>query len=479
MPNKNKNKRGVNKTGSSKKVGKTTIYTPYKRPETTNENYAHKTIKQWKYQVNSIEINTSDGEIYVPQERLKSMEIIEDFENNIYPYFKLKFVLDSKSYYKAIRHKNDLEVILDIRRSYYTLANEKSRQGTRSFCRSGKLRLGPIMSENTEDLLYSRRASEDIYSYGHIVKDERDNLNKIDKELTLYLFDIDILEKTKSTNANAILCNASPADGICYLCNKANIKNVIFAQPDNLGPGSEEGPGYPILFIPPLSLLRSFQFIDTYYGLYEKGSLIYFSLDYTYIIPYDGRCKAKAEDDACEKVEIFIPKADDVTHSSALGELANGDTEGNAVIRCVGDYHTLSIRNDSIANDYINANDVQYTDTFTGEITRDYADAISKGDRSHLKLLNNPTENPFIASMYVARTEALSNVVEVTLTDVNTSWFTPNKEYQLLFEDTRYNEQYSGAFILSKVTHSFLSDGIDLTVTTECILKKKGNPEVE
>ena len=51
------------------------------------------------------------------------------------------------------------------------------------------------------------------------------------------------------------------------------------AQPDN-------NTVYKEFLLPPQSVLKNLQFIDTYYGIYRDGTMMYFGLDYTYIIPY-------------------------------------------------------------------------------------------------------------------------------------------------------------------------------------------------
>jgi hypothetical protein len=95
-----------------------------------------------------------------------------------------------------------------------------------------------------------------------------------------------------------------------------------------------------------------------YYGLYKTGSILYFGIKYTYIIPFNGRCVAYTPDEN-RRVTMVIAKTSDIYHTNILGELAKSDESNTYVL---GDYKTLSARNESITNNYVIGNDVDAND---------------------------------------------------------------------------------------------------------------------
>ena len=61
------------------------------------------------------------------------------------------------------------------------------------------------------------------------------------------------------------------------------------------------------MIIPPMKLSAALAYIDTFYGLYEKGSLIYFGVEAGYILKYDGPCTAYHYNEN-QTTSILVPK---------------------------------------------------------------------------------------------------------------------------------------------------------------------------
>jgi hypothetical protein len=277
----------------------------------------------------------------------------------------------------------------------------------------------------------------------------------VDNTIELYLFKSASLDGTKSSNTNVILKNATVTDAMAYLASSAGLQNILMSPPDN----TEK---YEVLLIPPLSILKAFLYIDIYYGLYETGSLIYFGIDKTYIIKYTGGPTAYESEEESQLV-ITIPRTDNSFKSATLGQV--GDSS------YLGDFHTLDISNDSIANNYIAGNGSQFVDSYTGDVYYSTGNAFNK-NTNYLRLLENKTENEYLNTMYTKQSESNSIVVTVNLQDIDVSKFTPNKMYKLSFEDSSIAGQYAGNFFLSYAKHSFINTGKAITVNTQLILKR-------
>ena len=76
-------------------------------------------VKLWMYHVSSVILITADGEhIDIPPVRLKSMQILEDYEHYVLPVFKVTFILEPGVYYKILKNKDDGKIYMRIDKYY-------------------------------------------------------------------------------------------------------------------------------------------------------------------------------------------------------------------------------------------------------------------------------------------------------------------------------------------------------------------------
>lgn len=422
--------------------------------------YTDSNVMLWKYKVTSIKLIDEEGEEHdLPTIRLKEMQIIEDYDHFVMPIFKIVMILEPSMYYKILQNKNSGKVYLRIDK-FYTKPNEKEGSLHHKFIDDT---FDLILDDSTDDLLYSQNAQINESDYSHIVKSDLNKLKMVANEIEFYIFKTKSLEGIKEKNVNVILKDATITDAIGYLVTKAKINNVLFATPDNI---SE----YDIILIPPLSVLKAFQYLDLYYGLYKTGSIIYFGINYVYIIPFNGNCEAYTSEEN-RKTTVIIPKTSDIFHTNSLGELNKGEGVNRYL---VGDYKTLSARNESITNNYIVGNDADLIDSYTGESIVNLSNATTK-TKNFLRLLENKTENKYIANMYTAQTRAGSSVISLSFQDIDISCIAPNKEFQILFEDTKFSEKYKGKYMISNATHTFTNNGLCMLESTTCEFRSAGS----
>jgi hypothetical protein len=56
--------------------------------------------------------------------------------------------------------------------------------------------------------------------------------------------------------------------------------------------------------------------------------------------------------------------------------------------------------------------------------------------------------------------------------NINAAVFTPNKKYNLVFEDKKYSKKYNGKYIIAMITHKF-NDGDTVLDNESIIILKK------
>jgi len=414
-------------------------------------------IQRWKYIVKFMKVTFSNKEtIDIPVERVKELIIEENYEEYYFPLVKLKVVLDLNMYYDIIRNKNNCKINLRIDRFYFEDEKNTDRSIIKKFINDT---FELIMDESTDDMYQSLKEDENKSDFTTRKKDTSTDLMDVTNELSFYLFKPTISGTKK--NVNKILTDCNVSDAVAYLATVANVNNILMAQPDNTT-------RYKELLLPPLSILRSLEFIDLYYGLYKQGTMIYFGLDYTYILPYSGKCTVYHTGEITT-TNIIIPKSTNITHKNILGSLKKmTDRNKNYII---ADYSTINIQNQSISNNYLNANNLQTVDSYDDITTKQESKAVAKTE-GFTKIMENKTMNSFYSSMYAAQSDGRSTVVSLRLQDFDITMITPNKEFNLIFEDPTYTKKYNGKYLIAGVTHNLLSEGGYMGVGSIIVLRK-------
>ena len=193
----------------------------------------------------------------------------------------------------------------------------------------------------------------------------------------------------------------------------------------------------------------------------------YFDHNYGYIIPFSGDCNAW-RDDYDRRVNITIPRTSDTYRTHIYGE----EGYGSSVRTFTADYRSLDARNESITNNYIIGNDVDIIDPYDGSSMSGTSGATARSG-NFIKLLENKTMNTMLAKMYTAQSRSGSSVISAHLQNADITVFTPNKEYSLEIDETKFSGEYKGKYMIAKCTHTFMNTGADFTVDTMCEFRRE------
>lgn len=413
-------------------------------------------IRKWKYEVKELRVILPNNKnIQIPTERLKEVTIEHNYEEFYFPLCKIKVILDSDTYYRILQNKSECEFYLRIDQFYVT-ENDGSESIRKRFL-NGNFKLW--MDENTEDMYRSLKEDEAKNDYEKTIKDKTYDLREVNNEITFYLFK-PVIDKTKLT-VNKLLHRSNVTDAFNYLMSVANITNLVMAQPNNTTI-------YYNLYLPPLQFLEEIEFIDTYYGIYRDGSIIYFDFDYTYVIPYNGICTAW-EPGIVKITNLVVPKSTNVSHENFLGQLKKPTDPGKNYV--VTDYKTIGIQNEAISYNYLKGNDVIVLDTYSGTTSRSSSKQL-KNIHPTAKYSLNQTVNPFYASMYAAQTTGKNVVIRFHMENYDAKAFAPNREYNVIFEDLNYTKQYNGKYLIAGISHTLLSEGRTMYLDGTVVLRK-------
>ena len=415
---------------------------------------------KWKYHVEELYLLFPGEEpIELPSIRLVSCMIIHDYENNIFPLFRIELVLEPSRYYKIIQQKEDVQFKIRIQKYYREIG--KSKESLKRDYINDTFDL--ILNDSDFDTERGFKEEQNQQNYQSIVKDDVNDLYWTDNRLEFFLFKSDTIKASRKI-VNTILSNANVTDAVNFIASKADLNNILMAPANNDAIISE-------LVIPPLTASQAIVFIDSYYGIYETGSMIYMDLDRNYIMPYDGKCRCW-ETNEKKETSIVIPKrSSNFSSDLCTVERAAPDTQINYI---VGSNYMIEIENQSITYDVLAGNDIQSINLYEGQVSTKESNAIAK-DQNEEKLIQNMTENPYFNNIYTQQTSARSVVMFISLADFDVSILKPNSIYHVIFEDTALTNKYKGYYQLVRASHTFTKDGADFAIGSSIVLKKMGD----
>lgn len=395
----------------------------------------------YKYVVHEIYLLFSGENYKVENERLNSLTIMNRYMANLYPIMKIDLALEESVYNRIIKEKENLKVKLNIRK-YYRKNTETEKSLESNFINDT---FSLILDDNINTIDTNSHDLE--YPEG-----DTGEMNAVQTTMELFLFKGDLI-KSNTKMMNAILKEANVSAAVGFLLTKSKVNKILMTKPDN-----QEI--YPELKIPPLNIAKALAFVDSYYGIYNTGTIVYFGLDRGYIIPF---CKPSnaLENGEVDTVCIIVPNVGSNITDNICTLKKYNDTSKAYMI---GDPSSFDPKNLGTTGTVLHAEDINVVENETGEIDK------TKEKNKATEIL--PSENPFYKQIYEATTKSNEGAISISLKDGDFSVLTPNKKYQFIFEDTKLSKLYQGTYYLCQCDISLAKESKDFTAGASCLFRK-------
>ncbi|WCS68346.1 hypothetical protein Goe21_02360 [Bacillus phage vB_BsuM-Goe21] len=189
----------------------------------------------------------------------RSIEIINDYDNNVFPILRLNVELDFESYY-LIQKNDSCKFSITIKK--YKHENLESNDTT-IFTYYMKNKIFIPVDKDISPI----NMPEGLNS----VTDQIPSLRT-----TFLLMSEEDLSNNKRL-VNTVLKDSDIESTILYLAQKFPSKPIIFEKPDNQII-------YDQIILPPNNIIRSMKYLDTVYGIYNYGLRIFLDFNAYYII---------------------------------------------------------------------------------------------------------------------------------------------------------------------------------------------------
>lgn len=420
-----------------------------------------KRLKITKYKIDKMILYIEDyGEWEVENQYIGSVIIEKDYDNYNFPFFEL-FVTVPNKVFRAMRKKN-VQITAYIRMKYTMVkrddtASEMSSDGekppeylefAKNFYVYG-LDGTPTLDESLDEAIEKA-----------IGEEEPDGTN-LNHSTTAYLllYDLEMLDKVKIIT-NEIITSGTLTDILTRVLNRAGFKKALLSPETN-------GKTYREFTLLPIRTDEQIERICKDYAMHNPyGTRIFYDFDMLYIISKKMTCTAWKSGEYKQTYLIYNPtptESGDDAELKTIGTYEDPDEEINYCTMANCSLQTANVFADqTYGTSYLELN------SKTGAINSATSNSLTANDEGST-ISRVLTVNRGETSTVNEITSSLDNtnvMIEVFIDNIKLDHFTMNKEFHLVFNDSKLSK-YNGTYTLRKYTTTFnKTDGEWFTTNT-------------
>ena len=417
----------------------------------------------YRYRVQKIEVVIPGEEkpIRLLADAVESIAIIKEFDLAYHPIFQLTMTLPPPVFQKIKDNKTNVQFRIKIYKLQMNKSNELIRK--KSFLDDTFTIIMDSEADFRDQGTYNE--TNRLQGASPVSKNEGVyNRGDYTLEYTFYLWKQSDLEAMRST-VNAVYKDCTVSTAIANILSESNINKVLISPLDN-------DKSYSEIRIPPMVLLKLPSYLETVYGLYFSGTCVFLDYRCLYFLSRNGVCDAHEEEEFTRTI-FRVPKANRAD-KARIGTMEDID---NKFYYLFVPPDEVQITAPSNTNDMTHGNSVEIIRTNDSETTELTNVGQQKGS-GNKRIVSDHYGNEFNKTVMVSDTVEMSRIAMVNTYDYDEDAFTPNKEFIIIFDDSKYKDK-NGFYRLVETKHVFVKRGSkDLEVTGQHKLTFKAAIEV-
>lgn len=429
-------------------------------------NNGYEKILMCKYQVLNFILMCGEERIETDPSNILSIEYVNDYEFNLRAILKVNIRVDVRRKIWILKNKRNLSVKFELCKIGQDVEGEAYNTGSETVWNKEFVAYFNDEEEATDTAMLEERvgmnegtafASNDI---------DTENYFESQNMMDLFLFDQKFLNASKTTY-NTVFTKNTLQSCVARLLTETKHDRVLMSRFEN-------DEIYEELLVPANPSYKNLIYLDQYYGFYKTGAMIYYDVDTLYILNTNGKITAKQPDEWAET--CFMVSAMDLA------------TPGNGMIRREGEkrYYVSINEMDINPQNFSIQNNVNEGSEAKIVITDDIAIDIGAANQSYIDQRNEriaytkKDDNKFTANITKARMEENECSLFITGNNFDIKAFTPNKEYQVIFNETSKQQRYGqDKYRLAYAYHYIMLESDSyMTASHRVILKKRASDEV-
>lgn len=402
-------------------------------------------FRQYKYVLDIFTVIIGDEVIEIDTTFVNSIGLEKDYDNLMFPVLRVVFSMDDELYYKIIENKENVQYKVRLMKYIY---DENQR------VRSKQQFIHDVFISFIEE-------ESDRVNRNYTRHNESDEMAVASKSLEVFLFKKKDLLISKEY-INGIFNNVAMTDLLTYILSSSGVKQVLLSPLHNIEPYSE-------IRIPPMTFVDTLDYLENIYGgYYDYGSIKFFDYDCLYFIDKGSKNNVYRSNEFVQTVLTI----QDLTTPTSVNP---GCSLDNVAMKTYINVSPKAFRfiSSSITNEHIHANNAIIISPTTGDMVK-VEPPVKEVTGKVYKLLIDRYNNKRAVNNYAKKVSENGNLLNIAVTGVDVSSFTPNKDIQVIFEDSKLNRALGGGYRISRLVFEFRKEGKEFTIAGELNLKRRG-----
>lgn len=403
---------------------------------------ANGNFKSCQYRVNKITIDVNGSITELDPIYVSGILIDANYDKYFLPYFEISICLPNDLFREMKKDNTELRCYIDLQRTFADIDMNASDKIAASNLTWESMIEGNFYCYSddgtpatNEDIIktYEKSESEDTH--------QTDVSNMTTTKISLY--NEEYLFKSHKT-VNAVLQNVDVITALAWICNNADLKNILCSPITNMEKNKE-------LILPPYDAAKELSWVANNYTAHDCGTLVFFGFNRGYLINKNGKCDAW---ESGEPQKTIIESVQTNTNT-------NGECVGCCII---GNENHVNMETNALHFSTPSAVETQtfgsamrIIDASTGEITDVDSGATVTSSGENTKVYTNQVGN--IGSDAIAtKIKEASKQIDISFTAVDFMMFRPNKAVEIAFTSSSLSD-YGGTFRPSAVKAILQKDG--------------------
>lgn len=409
-----------------------------------------------KYKVKNFNVINGKDHLDMDASNILTIEYICDYEQSIFAILKVVLRIDVRKKMYILKHKLDIVIKLELERIGANVDLEDYVTGPESVF---NLMFSVYFNDDDENLDVQSLSGREYINetVGNEFNDE--DYFESQNMMEMYLFNAKLLQASRYS-FNRVYTSTLMQNAIGHMLGVSGHSNVLMSRIENYNVYNE-------LLLPPNPVFRNILYLDQYYGLYEKGSIVFYDLDVLYIINANGKVTAKRSGEWTE-TNIMVPSIETTIPGNAMLRQPKEKISYAILAELDINHQRLSTTKDVSAGSRTRI--VTTNDTSVNKIE---AKQERRFDYRNDTVAFIKKDNIFADTVYQARMEENDAIVYINGNNLDISAFTPNKTYKIIYDEQSKNQRYQGEYRLSYAYHCIRVESEEYSTCSHHIVLKR------
>lgn len=397
-------------------------------------------FKACVYRVNKFSLDINGSTTEIDPQYVSEIVIEKPYDDMFLPYFELTINIPNATMREMQKENVEVRAYIDLQKAMDDISMNGESSGDSD---GGKTRDHSNLAWESaiegnfyvlSDEASVATSSKDIEEYEENEAENQSDLSNM-SSTRISLYNEDFLFNGRTT-VNGAMQNAKPLDVINWICNKANLSNIVCSPPT-----VEES--YDQIIVPPYNAVKAISWVTSNYNMNDCGTMVFFDLDRGYILNKNAKCTAWGSGDVKRTIIESVNNESD-SYGSCCGCFKNGE-----------EYHVnleennMKFSTPSVVTTQTAGSSMMVVNSSTGEknVYDTGATTTEKGQNTTVYSNPNGTSNGDALAMTV---KEASKKATCDFTAVDIDAFKPNVEITMSFSDADMSDK-SGSYRVSSL----------------------------